>query len=182
MPSEYLGHWIVFSAGTIHFGKRASFLHVFSGTCSSHILFLLYPHLSLSSAFISYQLIHRSLLTHISHLYNLIKSSQCLSSVGMTSQQTLSFQPSWTNWGKTEQSPKHLENKQSLPRAIRYFINDKDQIRKISDPEQEFQFKINKNPRWNERQREVMNGMLRTSPPWFRLVDDNILTKKARRT
>ncbi|KAH8423336.1 uncharacterized protein LDX57_001094 [Aspergillus melleus] len=42
-----------------------------------------------------------------------------------------------------------------------YFINDKDQIRKISDPEQEFQFKINKNPRWNERQREVMNVCIR---------------------
>ncbi|KAL2827847.1 Arb2 domain-containing protein [Aspergillus pseudoustus] len=42
-----------------------------------------------------------------------------------------------------------------------YFINDKDQIRKISDPEQEFQFKINKNPRWNEVQREAMNECIR---------------------
>ncbi|KAL3468525.1 Arb2 domain-containing protein [Aspergillus heterothallicus] len=42
-----------------------------------------------------------------------------------------------------------------------YFINGKDQIRKISDPEQEFQFKINKNPRWNELQREAMNECVR---------------------
>ncbi|KAI9373278.1 Arb2 domain-containing protein [Aspergillus egyptiacus] len=42
-----------------------------------------------------------------------------------------------------------------------YFVNDKDQIRKISDPEQEFQFKINRNPRWNELQREAMNECIR---------------------
>ncbi|KAJ0416835.1 Arb2 domain-containing protein [Aspergillus carlsbadensis] len=42
-----------------------------------------------------------------------------------------------------------------------YFMNDKDQIRKISDPEQEFQFKINRNPRWNELQREAMNECIR---------------------
>ncbi|KAI9037306.1 uncharacterized protein KD926_000668 [Aspergillus affinis] len=42
-----------------------------------------------------------------------------------------------------------------------YFINDKDQIRQISDPEQDFKFKINRNPRWNERQREVMNACIR---------------------
>ncbi|PLB45748.1 hypothetical protein P170DRAFT_500300 [Aspergillus steynii IBT 23096] len=42
-----------------------------------------------------------------------------------------------------------------------YFINDKDRIRKISDPEQEFQFKINKNPRWNEVQRAAMNACIR---------------------
>jgi hypothetical protein len=42
-----------------------------------------------------------------------------------------------------------------------YFMNDNDQIRRISDPEQEFQFKINRNPRWNELQREAMNGQPR---------------------
>ncbi|THC91880.1 hypothetical protein EYZ11_008657 [Aspergillus tanneri] len=42
-----------------------------------------------------------------------------------------------------------------------YFINDKDQIRKISHPDHEFQFKINKNPRWNEMQREAMNNCVR---------------------
>ncbi|KAL3442068.1 Arb2 domain-containing protein [Aspergillus insuetus] len=42
-----------------------------------------------------------------------------------------------------------------------YFMNDNDQIRRISDPEQEFQFKINRNPRWNELQREAMNECIR---------------------
>ncbi|KAL4926827.1 uncharacterized protein BDV17DRAFT_299410 [Aspergillus undulatus] len=42
-----------------------------------------------------------------------------------------------------------------------YFINDKDQIRKISDPTQEFQFKINRNDRWNEVQRAAMNECIR---------------------
>ncbi|KAL4785920.1 Arb2 domain-containing protein [Aspergillus varians] len=42
-----------------------------------------------------------------------------------------------------------------------YFINDKDQIRKISNPTQEFQFKINKNDRWNEVQRAAMNECIR---------------------
>lgn len=37
-------------------------------------------------------------------------------------------------------------------------MNDKDQIRKITRPNEEFQFKINRNPRWNEAQREAMNG------------------------
>lgn len=40
-----------------------------------------------------------------------------------------------------------------------YFINDEDQIKKISDPDQDFQFKVNRNPRWNEVQREAMNCM-----------------------
>lgn len=39
-----------------------------------------------------------------------------------------------------------------------YFINEKDQIRKIANPEQEFQFKINRNDRWNDLQRGAMNG------------------------
>ncbi|KAL4872378.1 Arb2 domain-containing protein [Aspergillus spectabilis] len=43
-----------------------------------------------------------------------------------------------------------------------YFINDIDQIRKISDPTQEFQFKINKNDRWNEVQRGAMNECIRS--------------------
>ncbi|KAE8356564.1 Arb2 domain-containing protein [Aspergillus coremiiformis] len=42
-----------------------------------------------------------------------------------------------------------------------YFINDKDQIRKISDPAQEFQYKINRNARYNELQREAMNECIR---------------------
>ncbi|PKY06589.1 hypothetical protein P168DRAFT_288525 [Aspergillus campestris IBT 28561] len=46
-------------------------------------------------------------------------------------------------------------------KQLGYFINDRDQIRKISDPKQEFQFKINKNDRWNETQREAMNACIR---------------------
>ncbi|KAL4936022.1 hypothetical protein BDV06DRAFT_233771 [Aspergillus oleicola] len=42
-----------------------------------------------------------------------------------------------------------------------YFINDKDQIRKISDSTQEFQFKINRNDRWNDVQRGAMNECIR---------------------
>ncbi|KAL5343426.1 Arb2 domain-containing protein [Aspergillus crustosus] len=43
-----------------------------------------------------------------------------------------------------------------------YYINDKDQIRKILDASQEFQFKINKNDRWNDVQRGAMNECVRT--------------------
>ncbi|KAE8373538.1 Arb2 domain-containing protein [Aspergillus bertholletiae] len=42
-----------------------------------------------------------------------------------------------------------------------YFINENDQIRKISDPKKEFQYKINKNSRINEMQREAMNECIR---------------------
>lgn len=42
---------------------------------------------------------------------------------------------------------------------FRYFVNDKDRIRKISDPNAHFQYKINRNPRWNEAQMEAMSGM-----------------------
>ncbi|KAE8390225.1 hypothetical protein ETB97_005554 [Aspergillus alliaceus] len=46
-------------------------------------------------------------------------------------------------------------------RKLGYFINDKDQIRKISDSKQEFQYKISKNERVNEVQREAMNECIR---------------------
>ncbi|KAL6237696.1 hypothetical protein BDW75DRAFT_248709 [Aspergillus navahoensis] len=46
-------------------------------------------------------------------------------------------------------------------KKLGYFINDKDQIRKISDPTQEFKFKINRNDRWNEVQRNAMNECIR---------------------
>ncbi|KAL4808833.1 Arb2 domain-containing protein [Aspergillus unguis] len=42
-----------------------------------------------------------------------------------------------------------------------YFINDQDQIRKKSDPDQEFQYKINRNDRWNDVQRAAMNECIR---------------------
>jgi hypothetical protein len=38
-----------------------------------------------------------------------------------------------------------------------YFINAEDQIKMISNPELEFQFKISTNDRWNEMQREALN-------------------------
>ncbi|KAL4819332.1 Arb2 domain-containing protein [Aspergillus spinulosporus] len=46
-------------------------------------------------------------------------------------------------------------------KKLGYFINDKDQIRKIADPTQGFQFKINRNDRWNEVQRNAMNECIR---------------------
>ena len=55
-----------------------------------------------------------------------------------------------------------------------YFINDQDQIKKISDPKQDFQFKVNKNPRWNELQREAMNCMA------FTLVSVEVPGSKAK--
>ncbi|SLM38485.1 Arb2 domain [Lasallia pustulata] len=42
-----------------------------------------------------------------------------------------------------------------------YFINDKDQIRSIANPDQEFNFFISKNDRANDVQREAMNTCIR---------------------
>ncbi|KAE8418673.1 Arb2 domain-containing protein [Aspergillus pseudocaelatus] len=42
-----------------------------------------------------------------------------------------------------------------------YFINENDQIRKIVDPKENFQYKINKNSRVNEMQREAMSECIR---------------------
>ncbi|KAB8261175.1 Arb2 domain-containing protein [Aspergillus pseudonomiae] len=42
-----------------------------------------------------------------------------------------------------------------------YFINENDQIRKIADPKEDFQYKINKNARVNEMQREAMSECIR---------------------
>ncbi|KAJ5095618.1 Arb2 domain-containing protein [Penicillium alfredii] len=42
-----------------------------------------------------------------------------------------------------------------------YFINDNDQIRMISDPELGFQYKINRNDRFNVKQREAFNECIR---------------------
>ncbi|KAJ5094486.1 hypothetical protein N7456_010347 [Penicillium angulare] len=46
-------------------------------------------------------------------------------------------------------------------KGLGYFINGKDQIRQISNPEQGFVFKINRNDRYNVRQREAMNDCIR---------------------
>lgn len=45
---------------------------------------------------------------------------------------------------------------------IRYGINEKDQIRSLADPEQEFHFFISKNERVREVQREAMDGLFHT--------------------
>ncbi|KAH8692987.1 Arb2 domain-containing protein [Talaromyces proteolyticus] len=42
-----------------------------------------------------------------------------------------------------------------------YFINDQDQIRQLANPQEDFKFKINKNDRWNEVQRNAMNECVR---------------------
>ncbi|KAF7585664.1 hypothetical protein BBP40_010345 [Aspergillus hancockii] len=46
-------------------------------------------------------------------------------------------------------------------KKLGYYINDNDQIRKIANPEEDFQYKINRNARWNEIQREAMNECIR---------------------
>lgn len=48
--------------------------------------------------------------------------------------------------------------------SIRYFINDKDQIRSIANPDQEFNFFISKNDRANDVQREAMNSSSPNTP------------------
>ena len=40
----------------------------------------------------------------------------------------------------------------------RYYINEKDQIRQIANPDQEFNFFISKNERVRETQREAMDS------------------------
>lgn len=42
--------------------------------------------------------------------------------------------------------------------TARYFINDKDEIRMISNPEEKFLYRINANERYNELQKEAMNS------------------------
>ncbi|OJD09864.1 hypothetical protein ACJ73_10048 [Blastomyces percursus] len=46
-------------------------------------------------------------------------------------------------------------------KQLGYFINDHDQIKKISNPEEDFVFKINTNDRYNEMQKEAMNTCIR---------------------
>ncbi|CAL5870293.1 uncharacterized protein PFLUO_LOCUS4528 [Penicillium psychrofluorescens] len=42
-----------------------------------------------------------------------------------------------------------------------YFVTENDQIRMISNPEEAFLYKINRNERWNELQKEAMNECIR---------------------
>ncbi|KKZ61543.1 hypothetical protein EMCG_03877 [[Emmonsia] crescens] len=46
-------------------------------------------------------------------------------------------------------------------KQLGYFINDQDQIKMISNPEEDFLFKINVNDRYNEMQKEAMNTCIR---------------------
>ncbi|KLJ11471.1 hypothetical protein EMPG_13330 [Blastomyces silverae] len=46
-------------------------------------------------------------------------------------------------------------------KQLGYFINDQDQIKKISNPEEDFVFRINTNDRYNEMQKEAMNTCIR---------------------
>ncbi|KFY36710.1 hypothetical protein V495_07656, partial [Pseudogymnoascus sp. VKM F-4514 (FW-929)] len=41
--------------------------------------------------------------------------------------------------------------------SLGYFINDEDEIRNIENPKYYFKYFINRNDRFNERQRESMN-------------------------
>ncbi|EEQ30544.1 hypothetical protein McanCB56680_007104 [Microsporum canis] len=46
-------------------------------------------------------------------------------------------------------------------KQLGYFVNDDDQIRMISNPEEKFLYKINANERYNELQKEAMNTCIR---------------------
>lgn len=46
------------------------------------------------------------------------------------------------------------------PLFFSYFVTKNDQIRKISDPEAVFQYRINRNERFNVKHREAMNGKI----------------------
>ncbi len=58
--------------------------------------------------------------------------------------------------------------------AIRYAINEKDQIRSIAHPDQEFHFFISKNERVKEVQREAMDS--RSTP---NLISFNFLGRSS---
>lgn len=45
-----------------------------------------------------------------------------------------------------------------------YFVNSDDQIRKITDPEQSYQYKIDRVDRVNNVYKEAMNGMISPCP------------------
>ena len=53
---------------------------------------------------------------------------------------------------------------------LRYFINDRDQIRSITRPDQDFHFFISKNERVLEKHREAMNGTSVSCQSMIRLI------------
>ena len=54
---------------------------------------------------------------------------------------------------------------------LSYFVNEKDQIRAIENPDQEFNYFISKNERVNDLQREAFNSLWLFPPPRYRLAD-----------
>lgn len=57
--------------------------------------------------------------------------------------------------------PQTLPKDPSFPTDLEqlgYFINEKDQIRQIHNPEQKYQFAVNKSDRINDVYKEAMNG------------------------
>jgi len=57
--------------------------------------------------------------------------------------------------------PNHLPKDPTFPtdlEGLGYFINDNDQIRQAANPDQKYQFKINRNDRVNDVYKEAMNS------------------------
>lgn len=55
------------------------------------------------------------------------------------------------------------ENRPRTHSISRFFITEGDLIRQIADPEAEYKYKINRNDRFNVKNREAMNGLYRPS-------------------
>ncbi|KAI5925716.1 Arb2 domain-containing protein [Camillea tinctor] len=47
-------------------------------------------------------------------------------------------------------------------KELGYFVNEDDEVRSIAEPDRYFKFFLNRNPRWNERQRFAMNQALQS--------------------
>lgn len=57
--------------------------------------------------------------------------------------------------------PTHLPKDPTFPSDLKdlgYFVNDKDQVRMIKNPEEKFLYAIDKNERVNDMQKEAMNS------------------------
>lgn len=62
------------------------------------------------------------------------------------------FRRKWSGLPKDPSFPFDLKE-------LGYFINDVDEVRAIDNPNNYFKYFINRNPRWNDRQRFSMNRM-----------------------
>ncbi|KAI0169810.1 Arb2 domain-containing protein [Hypoxylon sp. FL1284] len=63
------------------------------------------------------------------------------------------FRRLWSDLPSDPEYPVDLEK-------LGYFINEDDEVRSIEDPNAYFKYFINRNPRWNERQRFALNQAL----------------------